>query len=387
MNIHFTDEQLMFRDTARRFADQEVAPLGQRIDEEDRVPAELNRKAAALNFFGLFIPEEYGGLGQNLTSACLVLEEIARASPAYAGVISVEIILCPGSIAAAGTEAQKKKYLTASAGGESTFAWASTEAVGAGNVRFAQTRITPDGNGYRVDGAKLFCTQGNAKHIMVMGKTSRGSEIGYGCAIVDVDMEGVVVAPYESKLGWRGTNTGAVSFNNVYVPAENLLGDLITGHSSFWAANVPSFIGHSATSLGCAQGLFDRTVEYVKQRNLYGEPMDRLSPVSYWIAEAYAKIQACRALLYETTQRWDAGRHDPVMSAVCKGWICDTAFDVSCRLLQLWGGSGIMDSTGVNRYLRDARTNMVAEGSSEMHYDMIAAQVLGRPAYGQRGPQ
>lgn len=122
----------------------------------------------------------------------------------------------------------------------------------------------------------------------------------------------------KSKLGWRGTNTGTINFNNVLVPAENILGSLLHGHGEFWAANVPSFIGHSATSVSGAQGLFDKTVAYVRERNLYGRPMDKLQPVSYWIAEAYAKLQACRALLYETTQRWDSGNHDPVMSAVCK---------------------------------------------------------------------
>ena len=372
-----TEEQEMIRDMARKFSDNEVAPLAAEIDRSDKVPETLNRKAAELSFFGLFVDEEFGGLGRNLTNACLVLEEVARHSPSYAGVISVEIILCPGSIQAAGTEEQKQRWLPKSASGEATWAWASTEPAGGGNHPFHTTKITKDGDGFRVDGTKIYCTQGNAKYIMAMGHTEKDGEPGYGCAVVEVGQEGVDVVPYESKLGWRGTNTGTINFNNVYVPAENMLGSHLRGHSEFWPANVPSFIGHSATSVGGAQGLFDKTVEYVKERNLYGRPMDKLQPISYWIAESYAKLQACRALLYETTQRWDAGDDDPIMSAVCKAWICDTTFDISHRLLQMWGGAGIMDSTGVNRYFRDARTNMVAEGASEMHYDKISAHVLG----------
>ena len=379
MTYFLTEEQEMIRDMARKFAQNEIEPVANQIDQEDTVPEHLHAKAAELNFFGLFTPEEYGGLGQNLTTACLVLEEVAKASPSYAGVISVEIILCPGSIAAAGTEDQKQRFLVPSARGEKLMAWSQTEPAGGGNAPFHQTRIVKDGNGYRLNGLKLFCTQGKADVILVMGKTEVDGQEGYGAVIVEKSMEGVAPAPYESKLGWRGTNTGTIAYNDVYIPPENVLGNLLTGNAECWPANVPSFIGHSASSLGCAQGLFDKTVAYVKERNLYGRPMYKAQPVSYWLAESYAKLEAMRSLLYTTTQRWDAGQEDPVMSAVCKAWICDTAFDVTNRLLQLWGGSGIMDSTGVNRYLRDARTNMVAEGASEMHYDMISSYVLDKP--------
>ena len=379
MSYFLSEEQELIRDTARRFAQSELDPVANQIDREDSVPDALHHKAAELNFFGLFTPEPYGGMGQNLTSVCLVLEEIAKASPSYAGVISVEIILCPAALAIAGTEEQKRRYLIPSARGERLMAWSQTEPAGGGNAPYHLTRITPDGNGYRLNGLKLFCTQGRAETILVMGKTSHEGTTGYGCVLVDKSMPGVEPAPYEAKLGWRGTNTGTIGYNNVFIPPENVLGDLITGAADLWQANVPSFIGHAATSLGCAQGLFDKTVAFVKERNLYSRPMYNCQPVSYWLAECYAKLEAMRSLLYTTARRWDAKLPDPVMSTVCKAWICDTAFDVTHRLLQLWGGSGIMDSTGVNRYMRDARTNMVAEGASEMHYDMISAHVLGKP--------
>jgi butyryl-CoA dehydrogenase len=372
----------MIRDMARRFSDNEVAPLAQEIDRMDRVPVALNRKAAELNFFGLFVPEEYGGVGTNLTTACLVLEEIARASPAYAGLLNVQIVLCPGALALRGTDEQKKRFLPGTAGGQKTFALSASEPAGARNRRYHQTRITADGNGYRVNGSKLFCTQGDAQYIMVLGKTEQNGQAGYGCAIVDKASEGVQISPYESKLGWRGTNTGALAFNDVWIPAENILGNLLAADLS--PASMASYVGHSASSLGAAQGMFDKTIEYVKERELYGRPMDRLQPVSYRLAEAYASLQACRALLYETTQRWDSGEHDPVRSQICKAWICDTVFEITNRLLQLWGGSGMMDSTGVNRYFRDARTNMVAEASSEMHYDRISAHLMDRPSDTER---
>jgi butyryl-CoA dehydrogenase len=380
---HFlSDEQEMIRAVARRFSDNEVAPLALDIDQTDSLPAELNNKAAELNFFGLYTPEEYGGVGQNLTTACLVLEEIGRASPSYAGLLNVQIVLCAGALAAAGSEEQKRRFLTALASGKQRFAFSVSEPAGARNRDYHLTRITADGNGYRLNGSKLFCTQGDAQYIIVLGKTGRDGQTGFGWAIVDKAMEGVQVAPYDAKLGWAGTNTGSLAFNDVFVPAENILGDLLKSDVS--VANRASIIGHCAAAVGGAQGMFDKTVAYVKERSLYGRPMERLQPVSYRLAEAYSTLQACRALLYQTTQQWDAGEVEPVMPSVCKAWICDRTFDITHQLLQLWGGSGIMDSTGVNLYFRDARTNMIAEGPSELHYDIVAARLLDRPTDAER---
>jgi len=378
MSHFLSEEQRMIRETAQRFVREELEPVANQIDREDRLPAALNAKAAELSFYGLFVAEEYGGLGQKLTTACLVIEELAKASPAYAGLLNVEAVLCPAAIALTGTEEQKRRYLIPVAKGERVLAWSQTEPAGSADVRQHQSRITPDGAGYRANGLKLFCTQGLADTILLMARTSRDGQEGYGCVLLDRSSPGVEVAPYESKLGWRGTNTGTIAYNNVHVPAENVLGDLLTGHATLWWASVAGFIGQAATSLGCAQGMFDKTVAHAKERTLYGKPLYECQPAAYVFAESFAKIEAMRSLLYATTQRFDAKQLDPVMGSICKAWICDAAFEVTSKLLQLWGGSGIMDSTGVNRYLRDARTNMVAEGPSETHYDLISAYVLGR---------
>ena len=379
MHESLSDEQQMIRDTARRFAREQVEPLANQIDREDRLPPALTARAAELNFYALFVPEEYGGMGQNLTTACVVLEELAKASPAYAALLSVEMVLCPASIALTGTPEQKQRYLVPVAKGERVLAWSMTEPSGAANTAQHQSRITADGKGYRANGLKLFCTQGLANTILFLARTSRDGQEGYGCVVLDRDSPGIEVAPYESKLGWRGTNTGTITYTNVYVPPENVLGNLLTGMGDLWNANVASFIAHSATSLGCVQGMFDKTLAYAKERRLYGRPMHDCQPAAYVLAESFARIEAMRSLLYTTTTRYDANERDPIMGATCKAWICDTAFDVTSKLLQLWGGHGIMDSTGLNRYFRDARTNMVAEGPSELHYDLISAYILGKP--------
>jgi butyryl-CoA dehydrogenase len=371
------DDQIALRDMAQRFARKEVEPLAIQIDREEHTPDELIAKAAEVGLFGLYTPVEYGGSGADLVSVCLVSEEIAKASPAFAGALTVQMVLCPRTVEILGTDAQKRRILPASASGERLIAYSQSEPSGAGNVGAHLTRLTPDGNGWRLDGAKLFCTQSSAKAVLVMCKTiDRQGREGYGCVMVDMAKAGLEVLPHDHKLGWRGTNTGPINYNNIRIEDDDIMGDVLTGGFSHRAANHANVLAHAATSLGCAQGMFDKTLDYVKQRRLYGKDMFELQPVSYWLAESHARLSAARALLYANARAFDNGAMEPAMGSVCKGWIGDTAFDICARLLQLWGGSGIMDSTGVSRYMRDAKAKCIAEGASEMHYAIIANQLL-----------
>ncbi|MFT3966238.1 MAG: acyl-CoA dehydrogenase family protein [Sphingobium sp.] len=372
-----TEEQRALRDMAASFARKEVAPLAVQIDQEERTPDALIAKVAELGFFGLYTSPDYGGAGADLVSVCLVSEEIAKASPAFAGALTVQMVLCPRTVELLGTEAQKQRILPKSASGERLIAYSQSEPAGAGNVAAHLTKFEPDGDQWRLDGAKLFCTQSAAKTYLVMCKTvDRAGTQGYGCILVEAEDEGLEILPYEHKLGWRGTNTGPINFNAIRLTDERILGDILTGGIDHRAANFANVLAHAATSLGCAQGLLDKTLEQVKERRLYGRDMAELQPVSCWLAEAHAKLSAARALLYDNARAFDAGAIEPAQPNVCKAWIGDTAFEVCAKLLQLWGGSGIMDSTGVNRYMRDAKAKCIAEGASEMHYAIIANQLL-----------
>ena len=378
-----TEDQIALRDMAAAFARKEVEPVANRIDLDERVPDGLLAKTAELGLYGLYTAPDYGGAGADLVSVCLVSEEIAKASPAFAGMLTVQMVLCPKTVELLGTEAQKRRILPRNATGERLMAYSQSEPAGAANVAAHLTRVYPDeaGDGYRIDGAKLFCTQGSAGTYLVMAKTTdRAGNQGYGCVIVEREDEGFRVEPYEDKLGWRGTNTGPISFADVALAEDDILGDLLTGGFSHKFANQSNLLAHVAVSIGCAQGLFDKTLDYVTQRRLYGRDMAELQPISYWLAEAHAKIAACRALLYDTVRAFDAGTMAPGMASVCKAYICETCFDVTVKLVQLWGGSGIMNSTGVNRYMRDARAQCVAEGTTEIHYAIVANQLLhGQP--------
>ena len=375
------EEQRALRDMAATFARKEVEPLANRIDREEQTPEALIAKAAELGLFGLYTAPEYGGSGADLVSVCLVVEELAKASPAFAGMLTVQMVLCPRTVELLGSEEQKQRILPKNSSGERLMAYSQSEPGGAANIAAHITRAVPDGNGYRLDGSKLFCTQGSAKTWLVMCKTrTAAGEEGYGCLIVEAEDDGFSVAPYEHKLGWRGTNTGPIAFDNVRIDPDDVLGDILSGGIAHRPANTANLLSHVATSVGCAQGMFDKTMAYVQERRLYGRDMSELQPVSYWLAECHAKIAAGRALLFDTIRAFEAGQMEMAMHSVCKAYVCDTMFEVCAKLLQLWGGSGIMDSTGVNRYMRDAKAKCIAEGASEMHYAMIANGLLhGRP--------
>lgn len=371
------DDQRALRDMAQTFARKELDPVANQIDLDEHLPDSLVAKAAEFGLYGLYIPPAYGGSGADLVSVCLVSEELAKSSPAFAGMLTVQMVLCPKTVELLGTDEQKLRILPKTASGERLMAYSQSEPSGAANIAAHLTKAIPDGDGWRLDGAKLFCTQGSAKTYLVMCRTKdhKGNE-GYGCLIVERENEGFNVGPYEDKLGWRGTNTGPISFNNIRIDPEDVLGDILTGGFSHRAANQANLLAHVATSIGCAQGLFDRTREYVQERRLYGKGMVELQPVSYWLAEAHAKIATARVMLYDTARAFDSKTVDPIAGNICKAFLGDMMFEVCCKLLQLWGGSGIMNSTGVNRYMRDAKAKIIAEGASEMHYAIIANQLL-----------
>jgi len=371
------DDQRALRDMAANFARKEVEPLATRIDMEERTPDSLIARAAEFGLFGLYISPEYGGSGADLVSVCLVVEELAKASPAFAGALTVQMVLCPRTVEILGTAEQKQRLLPVSASGERLIAYSQSEPAGAANIASHLTRLEPQGDGWVLDGSKLFCTQSAARTYLVMCKTrDHNGRTGYGCIIVDREDPGMEVLPYEHKLGWRGTNTGPLSFNSIRIGRDRILGDVLNGGIAHRPANTANVLSHAAVSIGCAQGMFDKTLDYIRERKLYGKSMYDLQPLSYWMAESHAKIAACRALLYSNVTAFERDALEPVMGNVCKAWICETAFEICSRLLNLWGGSGIMDTTGVNRYMRDAKTQCIAEGSTEIHYAIIANQLF-----------
>lgn len=375
MSYFLTEEQELIRKIAREFTQNEVEPRANEIDLKDEYPADLIRRCGELGFLGVNIPVEYGGTASGITTACVIVEEISKASPAIGGLLMI-YTSWPASLAMAGTKEQKEKYLPACATGQALGSLAHTEPAGAMNLAAHQTCLTPDGDGYRLNGLKIFNTHGEATVWLVGAKTSVDGKAGYGYVLVDRGAPGFEIGKVEKKLGWHGSGTGTVHFKDVFVPKGNLVGDALNGPMSVGLMSLYGNLSHSASSLGCAEGIYAKTIAYAKQRVLYGVPMTMLQPISYWLADMYTKIEACRSLLYDTARLFDQGSIRPDLAASCKAFICDTAFEITSRCMQMWGGHAIIDEVGVNRYMRDARTALTAEASSEMHLSGIAQTIL-----------
>ena len=375
MSYFLTEEQELIRNLAREFTKNEVEPRAVAIDANDEFPADLVKRCGELGFLGVHIPEEYGGTNAGITTACVIIEEISKASPTLGGLLMI-YTSWPAGLVYGGSPYQKEKYLPGLASGAHLGTLAHTEPAGAMNLAAHETKLVRNGNGYILNGLKIFNTHGDATVWLVGARTSRNGDSGYGYALVDKGTPGFEIGKNEKKLGWRGSGTGTVMFKDVHVPEENILGDLINGGASFGMGSLYGNLTHAAASLGGAEGLYDKTLAYIKQRNLYGMPMTMLQPVSYWMAEMWVKIEACRALLYDTTRLFEMGQVRPDLASACKAFICDAAFEITSRLMQLWGGHAIIDETGINRYMRDARTALTAEASSEMHLSNIAQAIL-----------
>ena len=380
MSYFLTEEQELIRNIAREFSQEEVEPRAKEIDLTDEFPVDLHKRCGELGFFGVHIPEEYGGTNAGLTAQCVIIEEISKASPALGGLLMVQMSW-PEGIVASGSEKQKK-YLPGLATGEEVGALAQTEPSGAVNVDAHETRLTPNGDHFLLNGLKIFCTHGGATLYLVGARLELDGQDGYTFVLIDKDRPGLEIPKGEKKLGWHGTETGTVIFKDVVVKEEDFMGGEIFSTSNLMEDNslgAGSFYGNLATaanSLGCAEGMYNKTLAYITQRELYGMPMPLLQPISHRVGKMYATIEACRAMLYDSCRMFDEGIMRPDLALSCKGWICDTAYDIINECMMMWGGHSIMDDTDVHRYLRDARTQMHAEMTSDMHYAFVAQMLL-----------
>ncbi len=381
MSYFLTEEQELIRNIAREFAENEVAPRVKEIDRTDEFPVDLHKRMGELGFFGVHLPTEVGGTQAGLTTQCVIIEEISKVSPMLGGLLMVQMSW-PAGIAVAGSEEQKKKYLAKLATGEEIGALAQTEPAGAMNIDAHQTRLTPEGDHFLLNGLKIFCTHGGATLYMVGARLELDGKDGYTYVLIEKDRPGLQVPKGEKKLGWRGSETGNVIMKDVVVRAEDFMGGKVyrslnlMEDSSLGAASFYGNIATAANSFGAAEGIYYKTLEYVKQRTLYGVPMTMLQPISHRIGKLYAELEACKALLYDSCRLIDQGVMRPDLAFSCKGWICDKSYEIANECMIMWGGHSVMDDTDVHRYLRDLRMGMHAEMTSDMHYAFVAQMIL-----------
>lgn len=378
--MDFTPEEIAFRDSVRRMAQRHVAPIAAQIDEEDRFPSELIPIYGDMGLLQLWVPEEYGGPGGNLTMVCLAREEISRHSEAC-GLLAGETTMFVLPLMHFGSEAQKQKYLPIVAKGRTLTAIALSEPDAGSDVSGMRTRAVRDGDSYVLTGTKQWCSFGSvADYIMVFAKTSdEGGVDNISPFIVDVrQSEGLTFGKHERKMGMKGAVNVPVFLDKVRVPAENMLGEPGKGFRAAMRAldlNRPAI---AAASVGLAQGALDVAARYARQRRQFKRSIAEFQGVQFMLADMAMQLEAARCLLYECARAGDLGQWDrlPKLASMAKCFASDMAMKVTTDAVQILGGYGYVKDYPVERMMRDAKLNQIFEGTNQIQRIVIARELL-----------
>lgn len=378
MDLQFTEEQKLVRDTARSFADAEVRPLASRIDAEARFPAETVGKLAELGFLGIFSPPEYGGSGLDYLSYALVVEEISRACAATGVIVSSHNSLACFPLMQFGTEEQKRRFLVPMAKGESLGSFALTEPDAGSDAASQKTVATMDGDDFVLNGSKIFITNATvAKVFLIFCLTDPPAGVrGITCLIVERDAPGFTVGRKEDTLGIRGSGACTLHFDDVRVSKANVLGEVNKGFRVAMVTLDAGRIGIAAQAVGIGQAALDESVRYSKERKQFGKPISSFQALQWMIADSATEIAAARWLTYRAASLKDAGESYTLEAAQAKLYASEAATRAAHRAMQIHGGYGYTREFIVERLYRDARITEIYEGTSEIQRLVIASQVL-----------
>jgi alkylation response protein AidB-like acyl-CoA dehydrogenase len=375
-----TDEQRELRDLVRALARERIAPRAAEIDESHEFPWDVVELFREHEIFSLLFDEEYGGTGTGTLLALVAIEEVSKVCATSGLILAVQELGSLG-LKLAGTEEQKERYLPKLATGEWLCAYALTEAGSGSDSAAMRTTAAKDGDAYVVNGSKRFITNaGVAQLYTVFAKTDpeRG-HAGISAFVVEAESPGFEVARLEPKLGISGSTTGELTFDELRVPAENLLGSEGEGFKIAMRILDRSRPGIAAQGLGIAQGATDYALEYAKTRETFGRPIAEHQLVAAKLADMETKCEAARGLLYRFGQMVDAGVPDGELtkaSAMAKLYCTDVAMEVTTEAVQVLGGYGYIKEYPVERMMRDAKITQIYEGTNEIQRLVIAREMV-----------
>jgi butyryl-CoA dehydrogenase len=378
VDFDLTEDQKMLQAAVRDFAERELAPAAARIDETGEFPAAELKKIAGLGLFGLTIPEQYGGSGRGLTELCLVVEELARASAAVDDYLRVSLGLAIFPLIDFGTEAQKRKYLPPHAGGEKMACFALTEAGAGSDPAGMQATAARHGDGYVINGNKLFISIGDrADIVVVFASTDRSKkQRGITAFIVDKDNPGLTAGKAEKKMGLHGLNSVELIFQDCFVPTEARIGEEGQGLRIALAALDVSRVTVGAEAVGISRAAYEAAVKYARERRQFGQAIADFQAIQWMLADMATRIDAARLLTYRAAFLADRGRPFVKEAAMAKVYAAEAAGFVTDKALQIHGGYGYTKDYPVERYFRDAKITEIYEGTSEIMRLTIARSLL-----------
>ncbi len=378
MDFLFTEEQKLLKETIRNFAQKEIQPLIKDADEKGEWPESLTKKLAEMGLLGIFIPAEYSGAGYSNLDYVIVLEEISKVDPSVGLVVAAHNSLCANHINLFGTEAQKKKYLTRLASGQTLGAWALTEAGAGSDAAALKTRAEKTADHWLLNGSKLFITNGSLAEIcvvMAMTDPAKGRN-GISAFILEKGMAGFRPGKKEDKLGIRAADTAELIFEDVKVPGENLLGEEGTGYKGAMAVLDGGRVSIAGFSLGIAAGALESSLKYAKERVQFEKPIADFQAIQWMLADGFTELEAARLLTYRAAFLEDQGKKIPKESAMAKLFASELAVKASSAAVQIHGGYGFTKDYPVEKFYRDSKLATIGEGTSEIQRWIIAQKIL-----------
>ncbi len=393
IEFSFSPDQEAFRDGVRAFLQKEVAPIVQSMDEQEEFPTETVRRMQAEGFFGVPIPEEYGGLGLGKVGYCILLEEMGKVDASHSTIVGAHTSLGMSPLLYYGTETQKRRWLIPAAKGEKLMAYSLTEPGSGSDSGAVHTTAEPKGEGWVLHGTKIYVTNGreaNTIVVMAANNVKLGPNGGVTAFIVDTDLPGFKVGRSEKKMGLHGTSTAELILDHVELGPESVLGEVGKGfHVAMTALDVGR-VSLGAAALGGMQGSCGAALEFAKNRTQFGLPISEYEAIQFKLADMAMRIHALRLMVYQAAAHQDRLGTDPKKwshlerlqktreAAIVKCLASEWANEVVDEALQIHGGLGYIRGTPIERAYRDARILEIFEGTNEIQRVVISRDLLSR---------
>ena len=383
MDFTLKKEHEMARSLFKEFAEKEVKPLAQEVDETEVFPRGTVEKMAKNGFLGIPVPEQYGGQGADALTYVLCVEELSKVCGTTGVIVSAHTSLCCDPILTFGTEEQKQKYLVPLAKGEKLGAFGLTEPGAGTDAQGQQTKAVLDGDEYVLNGSKIFITNGKEADVYVIFAVTsvvtdaKGrSKKMISAFIVEKGTPGFTFGTKENKMGIRGSSTYELIFTDCRIPKENLLGQEGKGFGIAMHTLDGGRIGIAAQALGLAEGALDRTIAYVKERKQFGRAIGAFQNTQFQLADMATKVQAAQYMVYRAAMAKATQKSYTVEAAMAKLYAAEVAMEVTTKAVQLHGGYGYTREYDVERMMRDAKITEIYEGTSEVQRMVISGALL-----------
>lgn len=380
MNFTLPETHQILRDSVRKFAEAEIAPVARELDKKEQFSEELTRKMGRLGLFGIVVPEAYGGHGMDYLAYAIACEEISRVDGSQAATVTAHNSLGIGPLYYFGSEAQKKKYIPPLCTGDKLWAFGLTEPGAGSDSRGSKTTAKKVDGGWKINGSKIFITNANKMNAGITVQAVTGSK-GEGrpelsCFIVEAGTKGLTAKSMHGKVMWRSSDTCELYFEDMFVPDEGMLGKQGDGSKQMLSTLDRGKIGIAAMGVGCAQGAYEKALAYANERKQFGKPIAGFQSIAFALADMHMKIELARNYLYKVCWMADQGMPFTKEGAMAKLYASEVAGEVTDMAVQIHGGYGLMEEYDVERFWRDHRLLRIGEGTSEIQR-LIISRAIG----------